>query len=103
MAVTYAMEKSFSIKALIFFHNSWLLQSFIRFYRAALPEGAAGKGRRSVEGNAPSKFGGFHEIQGQLEHSAGQVVAGDEEVEFDVAAGAGERIPRRREAAWPLA
>ena len=34
--------------------------------------------------------GGFREIQGQLEHSTGQVVAGDEEVELDVTAGAGE-------------
>lgn len=34
--------------------------------------------------------GGFHEIQGQLEHSTGQMAAGDEKVELNVATGAGE-------------
>jgi len=73
------------------------------FSRAAPPHGAAGKGDEVSRAMHRQKFGGFREIQGQLEHSAGQVVAGEEEVQFDVAAGAGERIPRRREAAWPLA
>ena len=34
--------------------------------------------------------GGFHEIQDQLEHSTGQVAAGLQEVEFNVATGASE-------------
>jgi hypothetical protein len=51
---------------------------------------AAGNGDESSRTMNRQGNGGFREIQGQLEHSTGQVVAGDEEVELDVTAGAGE-------------
>ena len=45
----------------------------------------------AAEATRPSNQGeGFDEIQGQLEHSTGPVAAVVQEVEFNVATGAGE-------------